>query len=897
MWYGTDNGLCRDDGYRVTVFHSTTYKSVNAIAEDSVGRIWVATDKGAWAIDKKDYSTITIDPERLGDRPVQSVYVTRNGDTWVNQQGKLLRYDKELNWKRDYAVVDRGGAPTYVSGFCQDRDGNIYMTSYSRGVYRYDDVSDAFLMYRVIDADVPLGEIFQDYQRDYFWIRDFRGAIYRFDPYAESGSIFVASYSRPYNSPVNYWENLFDMDQDDRYGYIWAISRNNLMLFRPESDGTLTPIDNPILSHFSGRMMSTLLSTPGAMWIGSLDSESEVVHLDDKNMQRLSLSGMRLNEGAIPTVSAMIPADVDGRYWMLQDRIGLLLYDFNNNRAKYHDEYSDYLKLRLRMAEQMARSRVHNGVWVSQERSLTLYGFTNRDMNLVVVDSVKADNLVDPTAEITYVLESSRGIIWIGTTDGVFGYDLTAREFMATFPGMGYISGIVETPGRKVYVLSKEQGLYEIAGNKKCGQLPPESQVINGSTLAVAPDGLIWIGTDDGKVVTYDPTVPTGFAVVPMGGEPQCGVKQIFFSVDGHGWIVNDSRLIEFNPATGQNYIYKSSSDMPLFRVKGVAFPSESRSDVVVYGAGGVVDLKSSSMLDVASIDDRPVVTDIIVDGMSVMPVESGNKYESGTLTLEPDARNIEIYFSALDYRQPSKSRFMYRIKGYDNDWQCTERGVNRALYTSLPKGKYHLEVKYIDEYNRTSSDSTLLVIDRLPHWWETWWAFTLYLLLLAALVGAIIYYNLHRVNARNEAMWSDSQEMIKMRSYLQSPVTLPEEEFQKLDKILLDKATKAVESNMDDPDFDVNALASAVNMSRSTLARKLKSITGKTPLDFIREIKMQHACNLLRSRNYTISQVAEMLGFSDRRYFTSCFRKEMGMTPRDYQTQNTPTADPGANS
>lgn len=127
-----------------------------------------------------------------------------------------------------------------------------------------------------------------------------------------------------------------------------------------------------------------------------------------------------------------------------------------------------------------------------------------------------------------------------------------------------------------MYVLSKEQGLYEIAGNKKCGQLPPEGQVINGSTLAVAPDGLIWIGTDDGKVATYDPTAPTGFAVVPMGGEPQCGVKQIFFSVDGHGWIVNDSRLIEFNPATGQNYIYKSSSDMPLFRVKGVAFPRKA---------------------------------------------------------------------------------------------------------------------------------------------------------------------------------------------------------------------------------------------------------------------------------------------------------------------------------
>lgn len=122
------------------------------------------------------------------------------------------------------------------------------------------------------------------------------------------------------------------------------------------------------------------------------------------------------------------------------------------------------------------------------------------------------------------------------------------------------------------------------------------------------------------------------------------------------------------------------------------------------------------------------------------------------------------------------------------------------------------------------------------------------------------------------------------MRSYLSSPVTLPEEEFQKLDRILLEKATKVVEDNLNDSDFDVNALARGVNMSRSTFSRKIKSITGKTPLDFILEIKMQHACKLLESKNYSISQVADMVGYGDRRYFTTSFKKEIGISPRDYQ-------------
>ncbi len=71
--------------------------------------------------------------------------------------------------------------------------------------------------------------------------------------------------------------------------------------------------------------------------------------------------------------------------------------------------------------------------------------------------------------------------------------------------------------------------------------------------------------------------------------------------------------------------------------------------------------------------------------------------------------------------------------------------------------------------------------------------------------------------------------------------------------------------------------------MSKSSLARKLKAITGKTPLDFIRQIKMQHACRLLESQNHTVAEVADMVGFEDRRYFTTSFKKEVGVTPSAY--------------
>lgn len=125
------------------------------------------------------------------------------------------------------------------------------------------------------------------------------------------------------------------------------------------------------------------------------------------------------------------------------------------------------------------------------------------------------------------------------------------------------------------------------------------------------------------------------------------------------------------------------------------------------------------------------------------------------------------------------------------------------------------------------------------------------------------------------------------MRDYLDERESLPETESVHLDKILLDKALNAVNENISESDFDVNALAAAMNMSRSTLTRKLKTITGQTPLEFIRGIKMNKACKMLIEKDRNIGEIATYLGYYDRKYFTSCFKDVYGMTPSEYQKEH----------
>ena len=108
--------------------------------------------------------------------------------------------------------------------------------------------------------------------------------------------------------------------------------------------------------------------------------------------------------------------------------------------------------------------------------------------------------------------------------------------------------------------------------------------------------------------------------------------------------------------------------------------------------------------------------------------------------------------------------------------------------------------------------------------------------------------------------------------------------EYQTLDKKFLNQAIEIIEENFYNVDFDVNNFASAINMSKSTLYRKLKTITGLSPVEFMRNIRLKSACQKLKDRSISVSEVAYSVGFSDPKYFAKCFKNEFNISPSDYQ-------------
>lgn len=100
---------------------------------------------------------------------------------------------------------------------------------------------------------------------------------------------------------------------------------------------------------------------------------------------------------------------------------------------------------------------------------------------------------------------------------------------------------------------------------------------------------------------------------------------------------------------------------------------------------------------------------------------------------------------------------------------------------------------------------------------------------------------------------------------------------------VFLANVMKVIEANISDEKFSVDRLASELNISNSVLYRRLKQLTDLSPIHFIRSVRLKRAAQLLRTGNYLVSEVCQMVGFADQRYFSSCFKTQYGLTPKAY--------------
>lgn len=116
---------------------------------------------------------------------------------------------------------------------------------------------------------------------------------------------------------------------------------------------------------------------------------------------------------------------------------------------------------------------------------------------------------------------------------------------------------------------------------------------------------------------------------------------------------------------------------------------------------------------------------------------------------------------------------------------------------------------------------------------------------------------------------------------------TLPINCTNTLDWKFIASVKECIENNMGNSDFNVDMLSSQHHMSRTSFFNKLKALTGYAPADYIRMIRLQHAAQLLKQGEHTVTEIADMVGFSDAKYFREVFKKYYNVSPSKFNTKS----------
>jgi len=117
--------------------------------------------------------------------------------------------------------------------------------------------------------------------------------------------------------------------------------------------------------------------------------------------------------------------------------------------------------------------------------------------------------------------------------------------------------------------------------------------------------------------------------------------------------------------------------------------------------------------------------------------------------------------------------------------------------------------------------------------------------------------------------------------------IELDDKEITKVDKKFLQNVLQVINKYLSDTSFGVEILANEVSMSRRSLERKLAALTGETPSEVIKRIRLTRASKLLIKKSGNISEIALEVGFSNPAYFSKCFREQFGLTPSEYENNH----------
>ena len=930
VWISTHGGgLVRYDGFNYMNFNlgssgiSLRSNSCRNVYEDHFKRLWIAFEEGPQVLDLKTMQPI-IPPcenekvEAQLNKALKNLctrmYCDAKGNVWMvsfnlltrisfNEKGEVNRV---LSISYPYNAPDLGLCDVY-------RNGTVVMCN--NGVVSEFSVQNNRLVAKNIGSMfLPL-----DYR--------YAGAVISYH-----GKIWLGTNRGLYNSAKQEFHTSGTVHSlQHEVVTSLAITEDDKLLV-----GTLCGVDiiddktgtiehwncssvNPLSSNF----VNSLLAKDGQIWVGT--ETGGITKLAPRQLQLEFFKHDAANPASLSpnAVNAMYAAP-DGTLWVGTVEGGLnALAPGSRNFTHYTMANSGLPHNSVSTLAADNRGNLWIGTWGTGIAVMNLQQ-PGRIIPLVV--DAKHQPFLNFAGVLVY--DPINDGMWLGTNDGLFFYDLKRQQLIEPFKGClnvrGCIGSLITRDGK--LLMGCVQGMVEI--NLK-SRIPgkgdfavkyhqyklddPKSGVIDKIlSFCLAKDGKIWLGSNGYGLYCYNynkegKTYVKSFTT--NNGLANNTVKGIVEDNQGMLWIATDNGLSIFNPKTETFSSYSRKDGLlssqfyfngAIRDAKGKIYLGTDEGLMAVTGVNHAVHNSARLRFTELLVDNQPVFagSDYLDDDISI----------AKRLCIHESDKSFTIFFSALNYGNDSQGVYLYRMKGYENDWVQLQPGQHSVRYSTLPAGSYQFEVKYIPSFDSDKEQVISVDIKVTPYFWKSWWFVSLMVIAFIAFLLYIYTSRMEKMREREveelyrpiEAALKDSNEPGKLQSRIQmilenqkryqdsqkKSIEADRKQVAEKERPFMDIVMEVMEKNYDNSEFGVQELANEMRMNRSVLSKMLNAEAGQPTAQFIRNYRLDIAKKMIteNAANRNITEIAYRVGFNDPKYFTRCFTKQYGVSPSSYK-------------
>ncbi len=771
MWFGAKDGLNRYDSRTFEVFRnnpkdSTSLSSdqnINALLTDSKGNLWVGTQKGLnkYLPETKSFQRFLNNPgdnHSLSNNTIRCLYEDKQGNIWVGTENGLNKLNKNGSFDRFFCASSFGAGLIHpiIKAIYQDKTGDIWVGSQGGiAVFSPDQKSknpttffhDKENQNSISDDDV--NSITSDFHGNVWIGTHFRG-LNKFD---FSNRIFK-HYTTSNSGIVN---DIIRKITPDKDGLLWIATLNGISVLDPDRETFTNHSYDPELpqSLNQNSIYDIYQDVANSVWVGTYYGGANVYH--PKSLSFKVYQHYSYKNSLSSNIISVIEEDKQGNLWIGTEAEGLNYFNRKSGAFTTYRSGNGKNSLSSNLIKSISIDKNQN-LWIAAYDGGV--DFYDTDTRLFKNYKLSHSNTFSEK-RVTSTLVDDSADIWVGTKGkGLFRYNRVSDYFEPLnnknhtfFLPATNITLLYQDQKNTLWVATDEGLFYRQKGATKFSKvkIKDNSFFEQISVISETESGNLLFGSFYQGFAVYNPLSKKMKCYTVLNGLPSNTIASIVEDNQQRIWISTDKGIARLH--NDQVKVYNKNDGLPgnVFNYHSVW--KDSKGILFFGGYNGLVSFDPSQVSD-NKLPPRIVFTDLhlvnkkvdVGDSSKVLP-RSLNTIDKLVLSYKQNV--FSIGFSVLNYVKPRKNSYVYKLEGFEDEWKKVSTPA--ASFTNLPAGTYNLLVKGSNNDGIFSTHSANLKIIIKPPFWRTWWAYLLYILVIAAVAYVVIRFFLIRASLKRE--------------------------------------------------------------------------------------------------------------------------------------------------